>query len=193
MQKPTDRELIDKLQRGDLDALGALYDRHHKRVFRTALGITNDWDAASDLLQDVFLRVYRFAGHIDSDRPLEPWLYRVTANLSYTWLRREKRWYRYLLEFGEWFHRDGRPGPQRQVELDEQAARVREAVSSLPFSQRVVVVLFYLNDLPVEEIAEILEIPEGTVKSRLHYARNTLRKRLILLEDPMPHVKYEFS
>lgn len=193
VQEPTDRELIDKLQRGDLDALGALYDRHHKRVFRTALGITNDWDAASDLLQDVFLRVYRFAGHIDSDRPLEPWLYRVTANLSYTWLRREKRWYRYLLEFGEWFHRDGRPGPQRQVELDEQAARVREAVSSLPFSQRVVVVLFYLNDLPVEEIAEILEIPEGTVKSRLHYARNTLRKRLILLEDPMPHVKYEFS
>lgn len=173
--------------------MGALYDRHHKKVFRTALGITNDWDAASDLLQDVFLRVYRFAGHIDSDRPLEPWLYRVTANLSYTWLRREKRWYRYLLEFGEWFHRDGRPGPQRQVELDEQAARVREAVSSLPFSQRVVVVLFYLNDLPVEEIAEILEIPEGTVKSRLHYARNTLRKRLILLEDPMPHVKYEFS
>lgn len=193
MHQPTDRELIESLQRGDLDALGALYDRHHKRVFRTALGITNDWEAASDLLQDVFLRVYRFAGHIDPDRPLEPWLYRVTANLSYTWLKKEKRWYRYLLEFGEWFHRDGRPGPQRQVELDEQAARVREAVSSLPFSQRVVVVLFYLNDLSVEQIAEILEIPEGTVKSRLHYARNTLRKRLILLEETMPHVKYEFS
>lgn len=193
MHQPTDRELIESLQRGDLDALGALYDRHHKRVFRTALGITNDWEAASDLLQDVFLRVYRFAGHIDPDRPLEPWLYRVTANLSYTWLKKEKRWYRYLLEFGEWFHRDGRPGPQRQVELDEQATRVREAVSSLPFSQRVVVVLFYLNDLSVEQIAEILEIPEGTVKSRLHYARNTLRKRLILLEETMPHVKYEFS
>ncbi len=193
MRKPTDRELIGRLQRGDLEALGELYDRHHKKVFRTALGITNDWDAASDLLQDVFLRVNRFAGHIDPERPLEPWLYRVTANLSYTWLKREKRWYRYLFEFGEWFHRDGRPGPQRQLELDEQAVRVREAVSSLPFSQRIVVVLFYLNDLPVEKIAEILEIPEGTVKSRLHYARNTLRKRLLLMEDPMPHVKYEFS
>lgn len=193
MPEVSDRELIRRLQRGDLDALGVLYDRHHRRVFRTALGITSDKEAASDLLQDVFLRMHRFAGHIDPDRPLEPWLYRVTANLSYTWLKNRKRWYRYLLEFGEWFNRDVRPGPQRQVEIDEEAARVREAVASLPASQRVVVVLFYLNDLAIEDIAEILEIPEGTVKSRLYYARNTLRKRLILLEDPLPQVNYEFS
>lgn len=193
MPQVTDSELVRQLQRGDLDALGALYDRHHRRVFHTALGITNDKDAASDLLQDVFLRIHRFAGNIDPERPLEPWLYRVTANLSYTWIKKQKRWYRYLLEFGEWFSRDLRPGPQRQVEMDEEATRVREAVASLPASQRVVVVLFYLNDLAVEDIAEILEIPQGTVKSRLYYARNTLRKRLILLESKLPQVNYEFS
>lgn len=193
MPQVTDSELVRQLQRGDLDALGALYDRHHRRVFHTALGITNDKDAASDLLQDVFLRIHRFAENIDPERPLEPWLYRVTANLSYTWIKKQKRWYRYLLEFGEWFSRDLRPGPQRQVEMDEEATRVREAVASLPASQRVVVVLFYLNDLAVEDIAEILEIPQGTVKSRLYYARNTLRKRLILLESKLPQVNYEFS
>lgn len=193
MPQVTDSELVRQLQRGDLDALGALYDRHHRRVFHTALGITNDKDAASDLLQDVFLRIHRFAGNIDPERPLEPWLYRVTANLSYTWIKKQKRWYRYLLEFGEWFSRDLRPGPQRQVEMDEEATRVREAVASLPASQRVVVVLFYLNDLAVEDIAQILEIPQGTVKSRLYYARNTLRKRLILLESKLPEVNYEFS
>jgi len=189
----TDRELVLLLQRGDLDALGALYDRHHQRVYRTALGIMNDRDAASDLLQDVFLRVYRFAKRIDPDRPLEPWLYRVTANLAYTHIKRRKRWYRYLLEIGDWFNRELAPGPQRQLELDEQAARVRTAVASLPISQRTVVVLYYLNDLPIDEIAEILDIPEGTVKSRLFYARSTLRQRLTLLEDRLAQVNYEFS
>jgi RNA polymerase sigma-70 factor (ECF subfamily) len=193
VQAETDRELVLLMQRGDLDALGALYDRHHQRVYRTALGITNDRDAASDLLQDVFLRVYRFAKRIDPDRPLEPWLYRVTANLAYTHIKRRNRWYRYLFEIGDWFNRELSPGPQRQLEMDEEAARVRKAVASLPISQRMVVVLYYLNDLPIDEIAEVLDIPEGTVKSRLFYARNTLRKRLTLLEDRLPQVNYEFS
>jgi RNA polymerase sigma factor (sigma-70 family) len=143
VQAETDRELVLLMQRGDLDALGALYDRHHQRVYRTALGITNDRDAASDLLQDVFLRVYRFAKRIDPDRPLEPWLYRVTANLAYTHIKRRNRWYRYLFEIGDWFNRELSPGPQRQLEMDEEAARVRKAVASLPISQRMVVVLYY--------------------------------------------------
>ena len=193
MHSATDRELILLLQRGDLDALGALYDRHHQRVYRTALGITSDRDAASDLLQDVFLRINRFAKRIDPDRPLEPWLYRVTANLAYTYLKKRKRWYRYLLEVGDWFNRELTPGPQKQLEMDEEATRVRKAVASLPVSQRTVVVLYYINDLPVEEIADILEIPQGTVKSRLYYARNTLKKRLMLQEGRLPQVNYEFS
>jgi DNA-directed RNA polymerase specialized sigma24 family protein len=67
-----EQELILKLQNGDLDALGELYDRHRQTVYRTALAITGDLDAANDLLQDVFLRLFRFADHIDSQRPLEP-------------------------------------------------------------------------------------------------------------------------
>jgi RNA polymerase sigma-70 factor (ECF subfamily) len=189
----SDKDLVHQLQRGDLDALGALYDRHHQRVYRTALGITNDPEAAADLLQDVFLRVYRFARRIDPDRPLEPWLYRVTANLAYTWLKRRKRWYRYLVEVGEWLARELGPGPQRQLELDEEAAKTRKAVAALPVSQRMVVVLYYLNDLSIEEIAGILDIPEGTVKSRLYYARSTLKKRLLLQDDRLPQVNYELS
>ena len=86
----TDRELVLQLQEGDLAALGDLFDRHQRLVYRTAVGITGDEQVASDLLQDVFLRVHRFARHIDPDRPLEPWLYRTTANLTYTWMKRHK-------------------------------------------------------------------------------------------------------
>jgi len=84
MSQTGDQELIVQLQTGSLDALGLLYDQYRNMVYRTALAITGDREAANDLLQDVFLRLYRFAERIDQERPVEPWLYRMTANLSYT-------------------------------------------------------------------------------------------------------------
>jgi RNA polymerase sigma-70 factor (ECF subfamily) len=69
----SDRDLILEIQQGSLDALGVVYDRHRHLVYRTALAICNDPDAAGDLLQDVFLRLHRFAGRVDADRPLDPW------------------------------------------------------------------------------------------------------------------------
>ena len=70
MEQTNDRDLVFQLQRGSLEALGLLYDRHRRMVYRTALVITGDPEAASDLLQDVFLRLYRFADRIDRQRPL---------------------------------------------------------------------------------------------------------------------------
>jgi RNA polymerase sigma-70 factor (ECF subfamily) len=171
-----EQELILKLQNGDLDALGELYDRHRQTVYRTALAITGDLDAANDLLQDVFLRLFRFADHIDSQRPLEPWLYRMTANLAYTWLRRDRRWLRPLEDLADWLAGSARNITYEVVELHDDWAQVQHAVSQLPISQRVVVVLYYLNDLSLQEIADILDVPVGTVKSRLYYGRLALKK-----------------
>jgi DNA-directed RNA polymerase specialized sigma24 family protein len=72
VDKLTDRELVLQLQGGSLDALGEIYNRHRRLVYRTALGICNDPEAACDLLQDVFLRLHRFADRVDPQRPLEP-------------------------------------------------------------------------------------------------------------------------
>jgi len=83
-----DHELISRLQNADLDALGILFERYRTRVYRTALAIVRDPEAAEDILQDCFLKVYSNAQRIDAERPLAPWLYRVTVNLSYTWLAR---------------------------------------------------------------------------------------------------------
>ena len=98
---PVDLELVLRMQQGDLDALGGLYDRHRHLVYRTALAITGDQEAAADLLQEVFLRLYRFGHRIDPHRPLEPWLYRMTANMAYTWANQRRRWYRLLQEMGD--------------------------------------------------------------------------------------------
>lgn len=177
MANLADQETVVQLQQGSLEALAVLYDQYQRMVHRTALVITGDPEAAADLSQDVFLRLHRFASHIDSSRPLEPWLYRMTVNLSYTWIRRNRNWFQPLEDLADWLT-GSRPTPQEIVEMQDEWDRVQQAVSRLPFPQRVVVVLYYLNDLSLQDIADILEIPAGTVKSRLHYGRNALKKSL---------------
>lgn len=174
--RPTDAELIERLQREDLDALGQLFERYRARVYRTALAIVHDPAVAEDILQDCFLKVYQNAGRIDRSRPLVPWLYRVTVNLSYSWLSRGKR--RRSSDLIE--HLVGPMGhaPDRVAEQVEMRQKVREAIAALSIDQRVVIVLYYLNNLSLQDIAEILDLPIGTVKSRLYYARENLRGKL---------------
>jgi RNA polymerase sigma-70 factor (ECF subfamily) len=184
----TDQELVLQLKNGSLEALGLIYDRHCQTVYRTALAITGDVDVANDLLQDVFLRLHRFACRIDPERPLEPWLYRMTTNLAYTWIKRNRRWLQPLEDFVDWLAGGDEYSPSHQVEKNDDWQHVQKAISSLPLSQRVVVVLYYLNDCSLQEISEICEVPIGTVKSRLHYGRNTLKKKLGMLQGLVPEL-----
>lgn len=194
MDAISDRELIVQLCQGSLEALGLLYDRYQRMVYRTALAITGDPDAAADLLQDVFLRLHRFARRIDTERPLEPWLYRVTTNLAYTWVKRHNRWTKSLEDIAEWLVSGRKNPPLSQVEFNDTWAQVQQALTSLPLPQRVVVVLYYINDLSLQEISDILEIPVGTVKSRLHYGRQALKEHLALLSgEGKPEMQYEFT
>ncbi len=190
----SDCELIVSLQSGSLEALGELYDRHQNLVYRTALMITGDPDAACDLLQDVFLRLYRFADHVDPKRQLEPWLYRMTANLSYTWLKRSRRWLPSLEEVAEWLVGNRKNYTTPAQEVDEEWQLIEQAVCKLPDAQRVVVVLYYLNDLSLQEISEILEVPVGTVKSRLFYSREVIKKELgITAADKLTDLQCDFT
>lgn len=192
-----DAVLISRLQMGDLDSLGELYDRHRLSVYRTALAITRDPEAAEDILQDTFLRLYTYAGRVNTALPLAPWLYRITVNLSYTWTTRRARWWAPLEDFLDRLAGSSRQSPEPEAERAEELRVIRSAINSLPFNQRVVIVLFYLNNLSLQEIAGILDCPVGTVKSRLHYARENLRKRLKIsaagLEAETLASAYEFT
>jgi len=189
----TDRDLVLQLQEGDLAALGDLFDRHQRLVYRTAVGITGDEQVASDLLQDVFLRMHRFARRIDPDRPLEPWLYRTTANLTYTWMKRHKRWLRPLEEVAEWLAGSKKQSPAYIAEADQEWSDIRKAIASLSLQQRVVVVLYYINDLSLQEISEILDAPVGTIKSRLFYGRQALKRYLETDGEGHGEVNFEFT
>jgi RNA polymerase sigma-70 factor (ECF subfamily) len=158
-------------------------------VYRTALAITNDPEAAADLLQDVFLRMHRFAHRIDPQRPLIPWLYRMTVNLAYSWIKRRNRWIRSLNEMAQWLSRARDPTPDQIAEQDENRQLIQRAIAALPVTQRIVVVLYYIGELTLKEISEILEIPVGTVKSRLHYGRRSLKKQLGLHRELLTEVR----
>lgn len=192
----TDGQLIEQVRQGDLEALGVLYDRYRTQVFRTALAITHNQQIAEDVLQEVFLKVYRYAERIDISLPLGPWLYRVTVNLCYTISTRQKRWMipleSVINTVGEWVNQVRR-GPEHQAEQSELQAVVREAIDSLSEVQRTVVILYYLGDLNLKEIAGILQVPEGTVKSRLYYGRENLRRKLESSQVLFPEVAYEFT
>jgi len=190
-----DAYLIQQLQDGDLEALGILYDRYRMLVYRTTLAITGDQDAADDLMQDVFLRLYRYIDNVDVARPIEPWLYRMSANLAYTWVKKNNRWMRRFEEFFDWLAGSNNDAPHEQAVREEEWLLLRKALQALPVSQRTVLVLYYLNDLSVEEISEIMEIPNGTVKSRLHYGRMALRKYMHMAGvtdgDTVPGLNWE--
>lgn len=192
----TDAQLIHHLQRGDIEALGELFKSYKDLVYRTGLGITRDERAAEDILQDCFVRLYKYAASVDPDRPLTPWLYRVTVNLAYDWSSKNAGApARPLDEVLEWLSglSGAFPPPDRRAEARETMRMVREVIADLPAFHRAVIVLFYVENLPVEQIAEVLELPTGTVKSRLYYARERLRDALIQRQRPVPEMEYEFT
>lgn len=158
--------------------MGTLYDRYRLLVFHTALAITHDRQSAEDILQECFLKLNAYVKRIDVNLPLEPWLYRVTVNLSYTWVTRQSRWLTSLETMIDRLVAPARTHTEYHAEMSELHRAIQQAIDTLPPGQRMTVILYYLNDLSLKEIAYILDCPVGTVKSRLHYGREQLKRQL---------------
>lgn len=175
---PSDAALVERLRGQDLSALGILFDRYYPQIYRTACAILHDPPAAEDIAQDCFLRLHQSAHRIDTSLPLLPWLYRVTVNLSYTFFTRRQRRRVSLETLVDHLMSPAWQSPDQLAEYHDVQRRVLQAVHDLPLNQKIVMVLHYLSGLSVDDIASILDCPVGTVKSRLYYARETLRRRL---------------
>jgi len=188
-----DGRLISQIRQGNILALKTLYEKYKGQVYRTALAVTRDREAAEDILQDCFLKVYTHIDKLNGSLPLSPWLHRVTVNLSYNWVKKKHRWLQPLEEVIEQLIAGPRTLPESALERGELQGIVQKAIASLSFEHRVVIVLFYLDGFSLNEIAYILDCPVGTVKSRLHYARLTLRRKLERDRRLSPEVAYEFS
>jgi RNA polymerase sigma-70 factor (ECF subfamily) len=178
-------DLTGPIHADDLARFEALYERFHAYVFRTAYALTGDRGLAEEILQDTFVRAYRHRANLWADRSPLPWLNRVAINLCYTRLARRRLPTRVMDDVVTDTLRDQAIGPDEWAEHQELCATVRTGIEALPPKHRSVVALYYLDGLSLQETAEALGIALGTVKSRLHYALDTLRRELVPSATPI--------
>jgi RNA polymerase sigma-70 factor (ECF subfamily) len=168
-----DAELVRQVASGQILALEQLFARYQRQVYQLAFGITRNAETAEEVLQDTFYRLYQHAAQLDGGQPLLPWLFRVAANLAYNQARRRGFWSEPFHALAERLRVTALP--EQIAEQHELQATVRAMLDELPPNHRAVLVLHYLQDYSIPEVAAILECPEGTVKSRLHHARKLLK------------------
>jgi RNA polymerase sigma-70 factor (ECF subfamily) len=173
-----DTELVRRIQTGDMAAFEALFHKYQNAIYRTALAITRDPGAAEEVLQDCFYKTYLNITRITGEGSLSPWLHRVAVNLSCNAIKKKRVWLEPIESITEHFFSDPRHSPENLAERAELEGTMREVINTLSLKHRIVVILHYLQDFSLPEIAYILDLPVGTIKSRLHHARNELREKL---------------
>jgi RNA polymerase sigma-70 factor (ECF subfamily) len=174
----TDRELVYAAREGDMLAFDALFYRYKDGIFRLGLAITKDPSHAEEIVVDTFARAYRALARLEPEGSLRPWLYRVAVNLSYNRRPRKGILISTIEDAAEDLLQSEERSPSSLAELAELRGVVLAAIDTLGPKHKVVVVLHYLNGLNLAEIAEVVDCPVGTVKSRLHYALRRLRTHL---------------
>jgi len=186
-----DSLLIERAQKGDRSALNDLVRKHQERAYQYAYRLTRNQDEAADVVADAFVRVFNALPNFKGQSAFSTWLYRILTNCFLDIRKKEKNRPTTSLdttiETGEGemerqFEDDG-PSPLDETERSERGHAIEDAVTQLPEYQRAMIVMYHAEQLSYEEIAEALDLPIGTVKSRLNRARLSLRELLAKHEE----------
>jgi RNA polymerase sigma-70 factor (ECF subfamily) len=185
----TDHRLLEATKEGDGAAFAELVRRYRNQITNYVYRMTNDYDLAVDLAQETFMRVYAAAERYQTSYAFSTYIYRIATNLAISELRRRKR--RRMVSLTSFFQERESPsdtceldipdkGPLQDVMVveDERRAAVARAIATLPDKYRAPLVLRDVEERSYEEIACILGMNEGTVKSRINRARSFLRDKL---------------
>jgi RNA polymerase sigma-70 factor (ECF subfamily) len=183
-----DQQLVTASKRGDQDAFARLVQRYQRRIFNLVYRMLQHYEEASEITQETFLAAWQGLPSFRGDARFATWLYRIAYNCALKQLETRKRdralqaalQAEQALESEDNFDR-----ASAQIDEREQQAFVQESLSHLPAKYRIVLILRHLQDMTYEEMAEILTMPVGTIKTHLFRARNLLKERLQGLDrDP---------
>ena len=170
----SDELLAVRCQLGEPDALDALIARWHPALWSYARRVTGDPDAAADVVQDAWLRILRALPGLRDPARLRPWMFGIARRVLMD---------RFRAQYAAPAFADVEPGDLAEPDDRREAALAAEelhaALDALPVSERELLALFYLEELSLNELADVLSVPVGTVKSRLFRARRLLRERLV--------------
>jgi RNA polymerase sigma-70 factor (ECF subfamily) len=179
--------LLERSKAGDIAAFEMLVEAYQKKIFNLAFRMIGNYDDAGDLAQEALIRVYKSIAGFKAQSSFSTWIYRITTNVCLDEIRKRKN--KKVLSLDEEIHvEDGEmqrqiesddPLPEEVFEREELRQIVGDAIASLPEEQRTVLTLRDLQGLSYEEIADILDCPGGTVKSRINRARQALKNALL--------------
>jgi RNA polymerase sigma-70 factor, ECF subfamily len=177
-----DTHLVQASQQGDQDAFASLVQRHQRRVFNLVLCMLQDSEEASEITQEAFLAAWLGLPSFRGEARFATWLYRIAYNCALKQLERRKR-RRLLLAAMEAEQILEEVNKQKQtediLELRARQAIVREQLEKLPTKYRIVLILRHLQEMTYEEMADILSLPIGTLKTHLFRARHLLKERVL--------------
>lgn len=168
----TDGDLIERIKAGDQLALKTLYARHHVKIFRFAMRILRSESSAEDVVSEVFLDVWRRAANFEGRSEASTFLLSVARNKAYSQLRKRREDELDDEQAGQ--IEDSADTPEAALQKKNKGEMLRACLSRLSPEHREVMDLVYYHDKSVEEVAEIVGIPEGTVKTRMFHARKKL-------------------
>jgi len=187
-EKAIDQDLVERAVKGDPKAFRQLVERYQRRIYSIAYGVVRNPDAALDVTQDTFVRVHRSLATFKGDSSFYTWIYRITVNLCIDRKRREARQrevdYDDAVAHGDAFTNGptlgsaGFDNPAQAAQKKELAEHMQKALETLTGQHRAILLLREVDGLSYEELAETLEIPKGTVMSRLFHARKNFQKSL---------------
>jgi RNA polymerase sigma-70 factor, ECF subfamily len=166
----SDLELVESFQKGNEVSFNELVRRYQEKVYWVAQRLVNDHDQADDIVQEVFLKVYRALKDFRGDSGVYTWLYRITVNISLNAIRRQR--IKDFLRIDEFFEYPSEESeqPDKQYEQNEQTMLIEEAIEKLPEKQKAVFILRYYEELPYEDISKILGTSVGGLKANYFHA-----------------------
>jgi len=174
----TDADLVKRVSGGDLSPLGVLYDRHHEGVRQFVARATNGGADAEDITHETFLTLAKIAGRYDGRSSARPFLLGIAAQLVRRRKRGLMRWAQALVGFAGAAAEQRVRTPEEAAAVSEEMRRFDDALARLTEEKRLVFLMVEREGLSGEEVARALEIPVNTVWTRLHHARNELRRAL---------------
>jgi len=185
-----DLTLVKRVRSGDQRAFKLLVERYQRKVYSVALGMVKDREEAMDVSQEAFVKVHKYLDHFKGDSSFYTWLYRITVNICIDVLRRRAAAKGEHVELDENIQLDSAEAnigalgsrlgtnPQKSLLRKELAAKIEEALQEVPEKHRAILLLRELEGMSYEDLARTLEIPKGTVMSRLFHARAKIQKIL---------------
>ena len=175
-----EKELVQRMKAKDKAAFDALYEKYKNTLLRMAYLVSGQMYDAEDIVQETFVKCFLHIGDLKKNEGFRPWLFQILYRTAYAHGRKRKR---EIPEEDIAIRADATDGVTclDRIIQTETDWKVKQAVQSLDFKHRAVVVLYYFNEMPIKEMARVLGCTEGTAKSRLFAARKKLKDKLIML------------